>query len=287
MTNKRLLEFAERVKNDSLPTEREKPKPQPIQTPATNIPTSVDNSFILQYDDFGKEVIAKSNELFAGTKVEIPMKNSGEVTNMYILKRLAITTAIAKNQNLRNRGVWPITLGQSEDLLKCGNLPDPSKYWEDLGLVLYDISQQGCNPQEARVLNEGLIQHRSDLGLNNNDLESALLVFNTCLEKDPNMPHGVKPIVLPGVTRAYTHEVLSKTGQNYNFEYGLERGLPKISDLGKGDRTLYMPSETTDIGLRVLFRYWDLDLGAGGTGLAGSSESGRVNMAPQGWASSK
>ncbi len=77
-------------------------------------------------------------------------------------------------------------------------------------------------------------------------------------------------------------------GWRINFDgYGLGGGLPWINQLDKGDRTLYMPNETSDIGLRVLFRDRGLVLGAGGGDLAYSDSSGRVTFAPQGQVSKK
>ena len=61
---------------------------------------------------------------------------------MYILKRLALITAIYTNQQLKSTGLMPIAPLQSEQLLKQGKLPkDPETYWEDLSLILYDRSK--------------------------------------------------------------------------------------------------------------------------------------------------
>ena len=161
-------------------------------------------------------------------------------------------------------------------MLKAGKLPDPSKYWEDLALLLYDTN--GNNSQEAQALKESIIQHRTDLGLSQSDLEKRLVVVSAGGEVDSDMPHGVKPIIIPGITQVYAHEILDKTGENHKFEYGLDRGLPAVSEIGNGDRTLYMPSGD-NIGLRVLYRYWDLDLYARVRDLANSDSDGRVNFA--------
>ena len=42
-----------------------------------------------------------------------------------------------------------------------------------------------------------------------------------------------------------------------------------------------MPDEKSDIGLRVLFRSWNLGLFAGFRVLADDDDAGRVNFAPQ------
>lgn len=277
MANKRLIQAAERWKNKKLPSERTIKKPR--VTPIT-LPDSPTSSFILEYDSFGNELIAKNNELFGDTDAEIPEGKNGEIENMYILKRLGLITTLAKNHQLRSANLWPITPAQSENLLQAGNLPKPDEYWEDLALILYDTSQNGENPREAQAFYESLKAHKQDLGLSNSDLESKLLIVNTGIEKDQDMPHGVKPIVLPGVTKVYQLEVLEKIGQNYSFENGLDNGLPGVDELGSGNRTLYMPHETEDIGLRVLIRGRYLDLCAGVRDLAVSDSVGRVNFAP-------
>lgn len=281
MANKRLIQAAERWKNDRLPSERTTDVVRPTtRVSANNFPDAVENSSLLEYNKFGQELIRKSNELFQGTAAEIPLQDSGEVPNLYILKRLGLITAIYQNPNLRSLNQWPITPLQSEQLLKQGKLPKPRDYWEDLALILYDTN--GTNPKEAKALLKSLKENRDQLNLSNSDLESRLLIVNPGLEKDTNMPRGVKPIVLPGVTKVYQPEVLKKTGQNYKFEYGLENGLPDVNQLGSGSRTLYMPSDNENIGLRVLIRNWDLDLYAGDGYLAVSYSGGRVNFASQG-----
>jgi len=56
------------------------------------------------------------------------------------------------------------------------------------------------------------------------------------------MPHGVKPIIVPGITQVYQHEVLEKVGEDPSFDgYGLDGGLPLLNQLGNGSRTLWMP----------------------------------------------
>ena len=260
----------------------ENPAIEQPQRVDTNFSDNVAESYIMSYDhpqhgQFFQELIKKSNERFKGTKAEISEGTSGEVQNMYSIKRMALVSTIANNSNLRSAGLWPISPLQSETLLKDGKLPDPSKYWEDLGLIVYDL--KGENKKEAKSLRESIRQNLSVLGLTENDLEKRLLVVHAGAEVDPDMSHGVKPIIIPGITQVYTHEVLDKIGANHTFEYGLDRGLPFISEIGKGDRTLYMPNEKENVGLRVLYRDWDLDLGSDWGDLRDSGGGGRVNFA--------
>jgi len=294
MTNPRFLELAKRLKNDSVPNVKTPDLPRGSSgKPPQSFPTfgKVTESFIFSYDgqhkDFFQELIRKSNETFAGTRAEIPVGTSGEVQNMYILKRLALATTLYQDAQLKSCGLYPITPAQSEQLLKDGKLPEPGRYWEDLGLILYDRSENGYNPKEAKALYDSLSKNISNIfGSGKNDkelLEERLIISNAGLEKDSSMPHGVKFVYLPGLTSVVLNGVLHKAGQNYNFEgYGDSRGLPIESQLGKGSRTLYLPDKNQDIGLRVLIRNWDLDLGAWSWGLVSSYAGGRVNFAPQG-----
>jgi hypothetical protein len=264
------------------------PVVDPVTSPVSpsqgvNFSDSPTESFLMSYDgehkDYFQELITKTNEVYSGTRAEIPVGSSGEVQNMYAIKRMALVSTIANNPSLRGQGFYPITPMQDEYLLKEGKLPDPSRYWEDLALLLYDTN--GNNQKESQALKESIIQHRTDLGLSQNDLEKRLVIVGAGGEMDSSMPHGVKPIIIPGITQVYAHDILNKTGENHKFEYGLDRGLPAVGETGSGDRTLYMPSGD-DIGLRVLCRDRDRGLYARDVGLAGSSSDGRVNFAPQG-----
>ena len=224
-----------------------------------------------------EQLIINSNERFRGTSAEIPAGDSGEVTNMHAVKRMALISTIAKNPNFMGYNLLPITPMQSESLLKEGRLPDPSRYWEDLALLLYDTN--GVNQNEAIALKEDIVRHRTGLGLSQDDLEKRLVIVNPGAEPDQSMNYRVKPVIVPGITLVYPHEILNRTGENHKFDYGLDKGLPSVNQIGQGNRTLYMPSGN-DIGLRVLFRNWDLDLDARNVNLADSYVNGRVNFAP-------
>lgn len=283
MVNKRFLELAERLRNDSTPKPVRKKKEEKVRTPEFS-GTITGDPFLFQYDDFGRELIAKSNQVYGGTAAEIPDGTSGEVRQMYILRRLALITTLASDRTLQSKGFWPITPTQSEVYLQGGKLVTPGDNWEDLGLVLYDSSDDGENPYESNALAQSIREHARELGLDKKSLEQRLVVVHPGLKIDTPAPYRVVPIVLPGITQVYTHEVLAKAGEDPRFKgYGLTGGLPKIAQLDdSGDRTLYLPDETEDIGLRVLIRYGDLDLGARDRNLTGGDAGGRVHFAPQG-----
>jgi len=284
MVNKRFLQTAERWKNPSLPAEKTQPVRPTTPTPQpNNFPTNPDSSFLFSYDgehgQFFQELIAKANAIYSGTGAEIPVGTSGEIQG-HLIKRMGLISTIANDSNLRSASLHPITATQSEYLLKEGKLTNSEDNWEDFGMVLYDRSSSGRNPKEAQVLYDSLKAHRTDLGLSESDLENRLIVVNPGAEVDSSMPHGVKPIIIPGITQVYQHEVLEKVGEDPSFDgYGLEGGLPLLNQLGSGSRTLYMPNETSDIGLRLLCRGGDHDLDARSDDLANSSSDGRVNFA--------
>jgi len=226
MPNPRFLKTAERWRNEKAPEEKSRSQTKkPVSTQPVNsfFPDDITESFIFSYNhpqhsQFFQELITKNNELFNGTRAEIPAGNSGEVTKMYLIKRAGLITTIYNNPQLRNHNLWPITPSQSEHLFSQGNLPKPRDYWEDLGLVLYDRSEEGENPQESKALYDSLKQHKQDLGLSQSDLEGRLIIVNPGLKKDTSMPHGCKLIVLPEITQAYGHEILEKVGEDPSFE---------------------------------------------------------------------
>jgi len=239
-------------------------------------------SFIFSYDgphkDYFQELIAKSNEKFKGTRAKIREGKRGEVKKMYMVRRMALVSTIVANPNLMNYDLLPITPMQSECLLKEGKLPHRKKYWEDLALLLYDTN--GENQKEAQVLKEDIIRHKSDLDLSQSDLESRLVIVGAGAELDKNMRSGVRPIIIPGITLVYPHEILNRTEKSHIFDYGLDRGLPAVSEIGRGERDLIMP-RGDNIGLRVLFNDRNLVLGAWCMVLAPPYGCGRTNFVLQ------
>ena len=237
--------------------------------------------FILKYDGFGKPLARKVNERFKGTQVQIPdLADNQEIPIGNILTRSALITVISEDPELNKLGLYPITPLQSELLLQRNKLPkDPTTYWEDLALILYDHSEKGKNPREAQALYESLKKHKQDLGLNDSDLEERLLIINVGLHFDNTFPKRVKPKIIPGVTQVLVHSTLRQTRQDHKFNYGLENGLPSVQSLGTGSRTLWMPAQNEDIGLRVLYRSRDLSLSARIVFLDDSYELGRVTFA--------
>ena len=281
---------AERMLYGNTRLQRELPELQgSLEAQGVQIAQEVDLSqyqpqefFTLKNDDFGRELKRRSNNKFRGTKTEIPDQNLTQnqaIQYMNILRKLALVTTIAEDSELSKLGLYPITPLQSEALLEANRLRDAQTTWEDLALILYDHSDKGTNFPEAKALYDSIKEHKQDLGLRNGDLEERLLIIHAGLDVDQEFPKRVKPKIIPGVTRVIVHPTLRQTGKNHNFTYGLENGLPSVQSLGTGSRTLWMPSQKQDIGLRVLYRNRDLNLNAWDVDLDGSNEGGRVTFA--------
>ncbi len=239
---------------------------------------------LLKYNDFGIEAIIKSNEKFSGTNAEIDLNNYTKgsiVQNMYMLKRAALATAIYNDKTLQSEGLWPITPLQSELFLKNDSLQGVWGYLEDLGLLLYDL--RGVNFGGARFLSalfKDINRYKRGFGLSPSDLCSRLVIANAGLEKEPSMPYGVRFTVLPGITQVYPHEILWRTFQNHKFNYGLEGGLPKLDEVGEGERSLNMPAANYNIGMRLLVRNKDESLEAWEGALVSPCKKVYVNLAP-------
>jgi hypothetical protein len=214
--------------------------------------------FLLDDNEFGRELTEKCAERFyksAGVKEVIEM----EPGYMNMFRRLALTTTIYYDSQLRSADLWPVTPSQSEVLLQIGLLPQPQNYWESLALVLYRRCRFD-NTKESREITENIKQYRSHLGLNESDLEKSLFIVNAGLETDSNMKYGVKPVVLPGLTQIYVPPAINSDDITeecrWTFNYADEIGMP-LHPNSKGKRELRLASSP---GLNCLRRLKDLNL---------------------------
>ncbi|MBS3146255.1 hypothetical protein J4471_01010 [Candidatus Woesearchaeota archaeon] len=236
--------------------------------------------FILKYDEFGKELIAKSNKLFGGTGAEININTLGdnmEIQNINMIKRLALITTIYGDNQLKSCNFMPITPLQSENLLIENKLPISLAHWEDLALILYKPYINGTNSTEATILYTSLIKHRYDLDFDHIDMDlySPLLIINAGLYIEEEMAHKVVPFALPGLTEVYYPPVLKSTTKFRGFNYGGDHGLPYINDIITGDRTFYLPQDDNK-GLKILCRFNSGSLFANHDNLASRSVNGRA-----------
>lgn len=239
-------------------------------------PTDKSNEVVFAYNGiheaYFNELLSKVNQRYKGTKAELPSVGkdgsplSGEV-HVALLQRMAITSTIVSDPSLFSNNLFPITPEQSELLLQKGHLTGSNESWETLALLLYDKHPKGQNHREARALQKEIGKYRVDLGLSSSDLERRLVIVNAGLELESSFTTGVRPIILPGFTLVYPHDTLDMLGNDYKFEFGLEKGMPSVCKLGKGNRTLLMPPNRDRLGLRTLSRLpsnclcaWDFHL---------------------------
>lgn len=258
-----------------------------------NLPPIV---FLLRYDgpyqNFTQELIAKYNERFGFGSLKISVETKGEVEHLSIFQRLGLMTTIYQDSNLRNENLWPITPSQSEGLFRDGRLTNPKQNWENLGLVLYDLTDKSKNTKEHLAFLKTLEQHEKEIGLTKKDLEKRVIVINAGLQKDDSLEYGAYPVVLPGLTQFYTHETLEKVGGNFLFEgFGTEGGLPLLKqiksqadnkflykNLQTGERVLLMPEETKDMGLRIMGRWSNVVSYAGDDVFVSGCTMGRIHF---------
>lgn len=220
--------------------------------------------YIFSYDkehkSFFQELIERVNQEFAGTKAEIPLYDpkgvplTGEIEGMNTLHRMAIITALSKDSSLRDY-MHPITPRESETLISCNKLKDYELYSEGLALILYNKKPYQYNPKEASSLKKEIIKFKKELSLSDSDLEKNLMIVNAGLKKDDKMFHKTRPVIVPGMTRVYHHDILDKIGEEIWFSHGLENGFPSIEQCSTtGNRRILLPTANS-FGLAVFLRW--------------------------------
>ena len=222
--------------------------------------------FLLNYgNEFSRELMRRSNKDFSGTKAVIPLKKKdGIVYGVSMLQRSALISTLSKYEDLKSENFWPVTPAQSEEMWKNGTwipwIPNNFDRGEEesLALILYDISTY-----EGKKMAESILGAKEEFGVRKVDLESPLVVVNSGLKRDEISNYGVSPIVLPGVTQVYTHEIFEKMrdkgnlledfcctyGNNkvhrFDNSIGTEKGLPKLKslkwDTERNSREIYIP----------------------------------------------
>jgi len=227
-------------------------------------------------DEFTEELTQKFIEKFP-TLVRGQRRNSKVLHKFDILDRLGIETVIYDDLNLQSARRFMITPLDSEILLQRHLLP--GRYREYLALLLYDRSSGGANEPHAEALYQDVKQYRSSLGLSVDDLNSRLLIQRAGLTYDGNMPYGVRPSILPGVTQIFTPEVLNSghVPAEFTFNIGIDHGLPhKFDYIRSSQRILRLPF-AGDTGLRVLTRLSDNNLDATVTDLR-TNKKGKITF---------
>jgi hypothetical protein len=223
--------------------------------------------FQLQYDQAGKEAVKKVMQDYKGTRIALDTFNinsKGPVKGSNIYSRFALLNAYREitKENLR-----PINARESEIALANDALIDPNSTYEDLGLIVYP--KEGTNPKIGKYLREQVKSDFKGVKLDKPFIITGLMnvVKNDRYEYELRLDFNE-------LTDVYNVLVLSReTGKFDSKDLRLQKtGFP--SKLGKGNRTLYIGNN----GVRRFCRDGGLDLGAGGDGLANSSDGGRVNV---------
>jgi hypothetical protein len=282
--NPRFLEMAARLGGGQIEKDTT-PKREKLEMKFPLFPSYV---FTLKNDEFGKELTAKLNERFKDTNAFInnmAFDTGKEYFGFNFVQRFGIITTLFEDANLRKFGYWPITPVQSEVLHLRRALPKNGNYPEALGLVYVPNLDNSSipngydyNQREADALRMQLDRYKEELGISYGDLRKTLLVVNPGLEKDRNFKTGVRPIVLPGVTRVYDSEAINRPGGNYSFEYGLENGVPSLTSMGNGERILKVHNTQ---GLYSFYRCSDFSLRFDERELAHSLSDSRMTFAKQ------
>lgn len=239
-------------------------------------------------DEFTDELIRKHNERYKDTAACIPETEKGQEIQLNATKRAGLRTTIFADPNLRSANISPITPQESEELLEAGKLPNPEKYWEDLGFSFRlpdgNIQKNTINPVESLRLYEAL-KECLRMGLfrdpftnevySEDVLERRILIANLGFVPDNNMSLNGYFTVLQDLTQIYPPDISQREGVLKFNGHGLKFGLPELKQLkDDGSRTVYLP-QTDSTGLTVLYRGRVLGLGARDQGLADSLRVGR------------
>lgn len=186
-----------------------------------------------QHDEFGATLRAKVNEIFNGTKIYINPSRRDQFYDRSLIpisamEKMAVSTAIYKDSSLQSANLKLLTPELVEEFIKkreitpvqCTNIPS-----EYLALILW--SRRGYKNLEmySQAMYNSLFRYRKELGLTELDLVQPIVILNAGLEKDDAMPRGVKPVILPGFSKAFSHELLETNG-NWAFANANYRGLP-------------------------------------------------------------
>jgi len=167
-----------------------------------------------------------------------------------MFNRMALTTALCDETAIYHEVFKPLTPFASEMLVKSRFLTDSTN--EQLALILYDTD--GANSEYAEALREDIEANLDELGLCDFHLDQRLVIVNAGLEVDSDMPHGLRPVILPEYTEVFPSSILTYSAQDHKFAYGTDNGFPSSSDNGKGSRLLRMPGFNSHLGLRYLNR---------------------------------
>jgi hypothetical protein len=266
MINKRLIELANRLKNDEVPRERavEEKRARPA------LFGGVDYTFLT--GDDGREILdeytARVQSDYGNAKALQVLKyneEEGLVTGSNSFSSVLIDQ-ILRDNNTGYRLTRPV---DQEMIIQLGE-PELKGTYSYTGLVLR--STKNPNSYLAQDM-ESQLQARSG----SDGLVKPLLISLSGLElrTDTNSPHGLA-FNLTDESDLFHATELEESNHFSKFDETDSRGMPIFDE--KGKRTLFTASE----GLRALFRDWNLGLFARSYDLAYSNGGGRVVVSAEG-----
>lgn len=183
-------------------------------------------------------------------------QKTGYVRGVDSITRAAINTILYMDKD--SNFYLPATQEEAESLIRQRNFP-PTSLDEDIGLLLFDISEAGANPLHAESLRRSIVDNKDSLGLTKDEIFKRLLVINPGLAEDSGLPFGIKFAILYGVTQVYVPEIINRVyKRSYNklgFNLASDHGLPNEADFSSyGLRIFYEQLPNPNLGLRVLSR---------------------------------
>jgi len=263
MPNQRFLDTAKRWMNKEAPAERVQPA-----TPISQSSPLINNaSYSFLEGDFGRQVLEEYNQ-----------RVSKDYQGASALNVLSFADGVVKGSNpfafvLLNKilAQQKMRIASPADLERClekGEL-DLKRTYGDSGLVL----RNDGNPNQ--YLARDLIKQKVA-----SQYPVMIPLTGLDLKYDSNSSHNLSFELNNNSQFIYAPQLEHKNNQK-KFNKVDGDGLPIFDS--NGSRTLY----TGEGGLRRLYRYRDLDLGARDGDLAGSDSSGRVVVCAEGTSQKK
>ena len=225
-------------------------------------------NYSLLKGDFGKQILKEYNQLV-----------QDEYRNASALNVLSFSDDVVKGSNpfafillnrvLQDRGKWVARPADLERALEKRVIKLDGTYG-DSSLVLR--SESDPNEYLAKNLASQVKTKGYDVGGD----ALMILLAGLGLIPDSNSPYDLS-FQLTDSSKIILAPQFNKTNHEKEFNRTDEQGLPVFKD--RGSRILYSREEG---GICRLCRYWNRDLGAGGTDLVNSNFNGLVIVCSEG-----
>lgn len=228
-------------------------------------PINAPEIFQLRNDECGREAVRLMNERFSGNNnVVLDISDLAEnepIGNSNIYRMFALGPIVRESYDNDMRLISPII---SEIALRNGRLSDAASKYNDLGVVVYNLS--GPNRELATHLYARRIEIDKKLKL-------PAVFYGLKTVKDDKFPDGLR-LDLDDIATAYHVPILSKgeSKLDSNNQGLVVTGFP--SQVGEGNRILYAGKS----GLRRFYRDEELSLDAGLENLSESNKNSQISF---------